>query len=629
MSGEQPGGQLDDTFKLAFFRALTSGIDSYVSCVDRQRRILFLNRTLTRDISDILESRMEDFIAPQHRAAAIECVERAFASGETQQIEFSVFLAHGARLHLVTRVIPFRGPRDEEVALLITTDVSEPRRLAEELQQSMEFRRRVVENLPDFIALMDREYRYVWVNRLAPGLTLEDVIGKKIDAFVPPASLERAHGAIDAAFDSATVGQMEIEGYRDGENMSWYAVRVVPVVSAGTVENVLLITADISERRRAEQALRETEEQLQRAQRLESLGQLAGGIAHDFNNLLQVIEGNLSFAKQGLKDGQVPTDELDQAMRATERAAELTSHLLAIGRRKRVDSKRVDLGALVGHSMRMLRRAIPENVVLHYEPPAVRHFVALDAPQFEQVLINLCVNARDAMPSGGTLSVRIEADGPAHLLVSVSDTGTGIAPEHLSRVFEPFFTTKGAGSGLGLAVAAGIVAAHGGVIMAESEVGKGTTMKVRLPCVAPASDQPRPESDPVPRGSGVILVAEDEDLVRAQVDRILRRAGYIVLQANNGTRAVELFREHRDRIDLVILDVVMPELDGWRAYLQMEELMPSVKVLFTTGYAANVLPQDFAARGARLLSKPYKPQRLLAQVRELLHLPELEQKPVP
>jgi PAS domain S-box-containing protein len=623
MSGEQPGKHLDDAFNLAFFRALTSGIDRYVSCIDRQRRILFLNRTLTRDLSDILESRMEDFIDPQHRAAAIECVERAFASGAPQHIEFTVVLADGARLHLVTRVLPFRGPRDEEVAALITSDVSESRRLAEELEQSMEFRGRVVENLPDFVALLDRQYRYVWANRFAPQLTPADVIGAKIDAFVPPESLDKIHAAIDGAFDSGTVGHFETEAYRDGVTTAWYAVRVVPVLSEGKLENVLLITADITERRRAELALRETEEQLQRAQRLESLGQLAGGIAHDFNNLLQIIEGNLSFAKQGLKDGLVPAEELDQAMRATERAAELTSHLLAIGRRTRVDSKRVELGTLIGQSIRMLRRAIPESVVLKYEAPATRHFVALDAPQFEQVLINLCVNARDAMPGGGTLSVRVEPDGVAHVLVSVTDTGTGIAPENLSRVFEPFFTTKGAGSGLGLAVAAGIVAAHGGVMMAESDGSTGTTIKVRLPCVSPATDPPGPEPDGAAPGSGVILVAEDEELVRAQVDRILRRAGYSVLQANNGTRAVELFREHQERIDLVILDVVMPELDGWRAYLQMEELMPSVKVLFTTGYAANVLPRDFAARGARLLSKPYKPQRLLEQVRELLQLPRL------
>ncbi|HEU4581243.1 MAG TPA: ATP-binding protein [Polyangiaceae bacterium] len=624
MSGGHPEGhceaalsRLDMAFQQALLRALVAGTDAYVSCIDRSRRILFLNRTRSRDLEQILRSRIDDFIAPQHKEEVFQCVEQAFVSRQPRSVEFAALLATGEPNHLLTRVIPFSSPTGEDVAVLITSDVSEPRRLAAELEESVEFRRRVVENLPDFVALVDRDLRLVWVNRVGPGLRMEDVIGARADAFMEPEHVGAVHSAMQAAFESGSIGQYEIEGYRDGKTTAWYATRVVPVQSEGRVEHVILITADITERRRAAQALRETEEQLQRAQRLESLGQLAGGIAHDFNNLLQVIEGNLSFAKQGLEHGQRPTDELDQAIRATERAAELTSHLLAIGRRQHVDSKRVDLGQLVERSMRMLRRAIPENIRFQYEVPAAHYFVALDAPQFEQVLINLCVNARDAMPEGGTLTVRIDQDGPAHVQISVSDTGVGIAPEHLSRVFEPFFTTKGAGSGLGLAVAAGIIAAHGGVITAESDGVRGATMKVRLPCAPPSSGQSLHEDSSL--SSGVILIAEDEELVRMQVERILRRAGYTVLQANNGKVAVELFRERKDEIDLVILDVVMPELDGWRAYLMMEQLVPEVKVLFTTGYAANVLPQDFAARGARLISKPYKPQRLLEQVRELLN----------
>jgi two-component system cell cycle sensor histidine kinase/response regulator CckA len=621
MSGQGLGGGFDDTFRLALFQALAGGIDSYVSCIDRQRRILFLNRTLTRDLDNILGSRIDDFIAPPHREATSECVELAFTSGQPREVEFPVVLKDGKRLHLVTRVVPFEYPPGESLALLITSDVSEPRRLAEELEQSMEFRRRVVEHLPDFVVLVDRDHRFVWVNRTAPQLNLADVIGAKLDAFVSNVGASQMHGALQAAFESGTIGHYETEGYRDGVTKAWYAVRVVPVVSEGKVEHALLITTDITERKRAEQALREAEEQLHRAQHMESIGQLAGGIAHDFNNLLQVIEGNLSFARQGLKDGQTPTEELDQAMRATERAAELTSHLLAIGRRKRVDSKRVDLGALVAHSIRMLRRAIPENVVLAYEPPDSQNFVALDAPQFEQVLINLCVNARDAMPDGGTLTVTIEADEAEDVLISVRDTGIGIPPENLSHIFEPFFTTKGAGSGLGLAVAAGIIAAHGGNITAESDGRNGTTMKVRLPRVAAASEAPASGPDAALRGTGVILVAEDEDLVRAQLERILKSAGYTVLQANNGVQALELFRLHQPKIDLVILDVVMPELDGWNSFLAMKELMPDVRVLFTTGYAATVLPQDFASSRARILSKPYKPKRLLSQVQELLTQP--------
>jgi two-component system cell cycle sensor histidine kinase/response regulator CckA len=500
---------------------------------------------------------------------------------------------------------------------LRTDNVTEGRRLIEEFRRNAEFSRRVIEHLPDFVALIDREHRFVWLNRVAPGLKLEEVLGRRHDEFISSDNVGQASAAIDAAFDSAQIGHYEVEAYGDGDSTKWYLVRVVPFALEDKVEHVLLLSSDVTQRRRAERALRETEEQLQQAQRQESLGQLAGGIAHDFNNLLQVIEGNIAFAQRRLPNGEA-CEELKQALRATERAAELTSRLLAIGRRQRVDSKPTELGSLVAQSVRMLRRAIPENVLLRYEASAEPTFVELDAPQFEQVLINLCVNARDAMPSGGTLTIRIDPDGPKHVVVRVSDTGPGIAPENLVRVFEPFFTTKGTGSGLGLAVAAGIVAAHGGVILAESDGRNGTTMKVRLPRSEAGAQQIAPAAEPAGPGTGVILVAEDEALVRAQVVQILEEAGYTVLQAENGARAVALFRAQQGKVDLAVLDVVMPELDGWQAFLQLEKLKPGIKVLFTTGYAASVLPDDFAARGARLLSKPYKLQNLLGQVRELL-----------
>jgi two-component system, cell cycle sensor histidine kinase and response regulator CckA len=427
-----------------------------------------------------------------------------------------------------------------------------------------------------------------------------------------------AYAAIDAAFASATPQYYEIEGPTGEDTTAWFAVRVVPLMSGEVVEHVLLITTDVTQRRLVARALLEKEERLHRAQHLETLGQLAGGIAHDFNNLLQAIEGNLSFVKEGLQRGESPIEDLDQALRATERAGELTSRLLAVGRRSRVAPQRVELGSLVEQAMQMLRRVIPENIRLSHEVPPTQLLVSLDPSSFEQVLINLCVNARDAMPDGGSLKISVAADGDEHAVMLVSDTGGGIPPESLSRVFEPFFTTKGAGSGLGLAVAAGIMAAHGGDITAHSDGHSGTTMKVRLPRVSVMAPEGETPSERVLHGAGVILVAEDEDLVRTQVVRILSRAGYTVLQASNGAVAVDMFRQHADTIDLVLLDVVMPELDGWRAYQHIVELRPAVKVMFTTGYAANVLPHDFAARGARLLSKPYRRHQLLAEVQDLL-----------
>ncbi len=612
-----PAETVGDALLSALFRALLQDSSGYVGCIDRERRCLFVNRSLSRDPSEFIGKPFETFVTPAHRDAAVRAVEQAYESGEPGQLEYTVVAADGSHRHISARLVPFKSPLGHDLALMLMDDVTDQRQMAAELERSQDFRRRVVEHLPDFVSLIDRDHRFVWVNRLAPGLAMSDVIGKDLSLFQAPESLPAARAAISAAFDGH-ISQYESEGYKDGQSKAWYQVRVVPVVLESRVENVLLITSDITERKRAEHALRQAEEQLHRAQRLESLGQVAGGIAHDFNNLLQVIDGNLSFALQLLGKGSVPLEEIEQSLRATRRAAELTSHLLTIGRRKRVDTKRLELGELVATAVRMLRRAVPDHIVIRYDRPASPCFVELDAPQFEQVLLNLCVNARDAMADGGALTIRIAPDGPLHVVMSVADTGCGIMPENLTRVFEPFFTTKGTGSGLGLAVAAGIVGAHGGLITAESDGVTGTVMKVRLPLVAAGAEADAPNVAATSRASGTILVADDEEMVRAQAVRILEDAGYTVLQASDGARAVELFRQNRSRVDLVLLDAIMPDLDGWQAFLQMQALEPGVKVLFTTGYAADVLPEDFAARGARLLSKPYKSQALVTNVHELL-----------
>jgi len=607
-------------------RGMLSALPNYIACIDRDRRVLYVNRTLSRDIGEVLGKPVEHFVAPQHRDALVACVEKAFESGDRQSLAYDAVTAPGALLHVRSQIVPVRDAGGQQAALFITSDETERRKLTLELQRSEEFRRQVIENLPDFVSLLDREHRFVWVNQIASGLTWDDVIGTKIETFLAPESVEPTCTTIDSVFATGRPAQCETEGYGTETTLRWVLNRVVPLEVDGKVDSVLLITSDISELKRAEQALRDKEKQLYHAQRLESIGQLAGGIAHDFNNLLQVIDGNLFFIRDGLEHGQDVSEELEQAFRATRSAAELTSRLLAVGRRKRVDPTRVDLGALAGASMRMLRAAIPENVNIAFEPPTEAFFVEVDAPQFEQVLINLCVNARDAMPNGGTLRVWLEALGVGDVVLSVADDGVGIPCENLTRVFEPFFTTKGTGSGLGLAVAAGIIAAHGGSISAESEGGRGTTMRVRLPRTDSVSTQVRGERQRPVGGAATILIAEDEPRVRAQVLRMLQRAGYAVLEAENGVRAVEVFRAHSGTIDLLVLDAIMPLCDGWQAFLQIERLKPGIKALFTTGYAANVLPADFMTRGARLLSKPFKADELLTKVRELLAPTAVAQK---
>ncbi|HTV19992.1 MAG TPA: ATP-binding protein [Polyangiaceae bacterium] len=616
-----PGEFLDDGLQAQLLRGMLTGLNHYVGCVDRQRRVLYLNRTLSRELPELLGKPFDDFIVPDQRDAVVACFERAFESGQRQTVAYDAVTSTGHPVHVRTDVLPLRDANGRETALFITHDETERRELTLELERSEEFRRRVIENLPDFVSMLDRKRRFIWVNRLAPGLTWDDVIGTKIETFLAPESVQPTCETIDRVFETGSAGQCETEGYGSETTMRWVLNRVVPLEVDGKVDSALLITSDISELKRAEQALRDKEKQLYHAQRLESIGQLAGGIAHDFNNLLQVIDGNLYFIREGLGLGQDVSEELEQALRATRSAADLTSRLLAVGRRKRVDPTRVDLGALAGASMRMLRAAIPENVNIAFEPPTESFFVEVDAPQFEQVLINLCVNARDAMPNGGTLRVWLEAGDRGDIVLSVADDGVGIPRENLTRVFEPFYTTKGTGSGLGLAVAAGIIAAHGGTLSAESDGVRGTTMKVRLPRTDSASSDSRPALARPLGGTATVLVAEDEPRVRTQVVRMLRRAGYTVLEAENGARAVEVFRANSTAIDALVLDAIMPLCDGWQAYLQIERLKPGIKAVFTTGYAANVLPPDFMSRGARLLSKPFKADELLAKVRELLAPP--------
>jgi PAS domain S-box-containing protein len=602
-------------------QGLLSTLPNYIALVDRDRRVLYLNRTLSRDLSEVIGRQMEQFIAPPHREPVVAGVELAFASGQPQTISYDSLIADGSPLHLTTTVLPLEEPAGRRVALLIVHDETERHRLRTELERSEEFRRRVIENLPDYVTLVDRAHRFIWVNRIAPTLELSEVIGTKIEDFLSPDSIADTAAAIDATFETGVPGQFEAEGYGDGTSTRWVLNRTVPIQVGGKVDAVLLITSDLTELKRAEQALREKDRQLHHAQHLESIGQLAGGIAHDFNNLLQVIDGNLHFIKEGLENEEDVSEDIEQALRATRSAAELTSRLLAVGRRKRVATTRVDLAALTSVNMRMLRAAIPENVNIVFEPPSEACFVQVDAAEFEQVLINLCVNARDAMPQGGTLRVWVEPEGAEHVLLSVADDGVGIPKADLTRIFEPFFSTKSTGSGLGLAVAAGIIAAHGGTIVAESDGVRGSTIRVRLPRTEGARVVSRPPAEAVLGGSATILVAEDEPRVRTQVVRILRGAGYTVLEAENGLRAIELFKAGAEDIDLVVLDAIMPQCDGWRAYVEIERMKPGVKAMFTTGYAANVLPADFSARGARLLSKPFKPAELLAKVKELLDSP--------
>jgi two-component system, cell cycle sensor histidine kinase and response regulator CckA len=405
--------------------------------------------------------------------------------------------------------------------------------------------------------------------------------------------------------------------------------KVLTRTSDGKPLRVIGTHTDITERRRMEL-------QLRHGQKMEAVGQLAGGIAHDFNNLLQAILGYTEILLDTSPPDLPARAELGEIQRSANRAAELTQQLLAFSRRQVLEPRPIDLNLVVNDTLRMVRRVIGEYIRLEFVPGQALATVLADPGRIEQVLMNLCMNARDAMPDGGRLLVEtanvalseretpIPESGEAggYVVLAVTDTGTGMTPETVSHLFEPFFTTKavGKGTGLGLATAYGIVQQHGGHIGVHSEPGEGSVFKVYLPTVAGAPVDAKPKGGiPAPCGQGTILLAEDEPLVRALTTRMLKGAGYRVLAAEDGEEALRVFDEAGGKVDLLLLDVVMPGLGGKAVLEAIRKKSPSIPCLFCSGYSEDAVHTDFVLQGGlKLLRKPFARDDLLRMVHDLV-----------
>lgn len=401
----------------------------------------------------------------------------------------------------------------------------------------------------------------------------------------------------------------------------------------GRVEGVIGVAIDITERRRTEAALRQSREQLLQAQKMEAVGRLAGGVAHDFSNLLTSISGFATFARDALPAGHRAHEHLDEVLKAAARGAALTQQLLAFARRRAVQPAVTDLNALVAGVQKMLEMLLGEDVELVADLAEGLWPVRVDPAQWEQVLVNLAVNARDAMEGGGglrisTANVTLAAEDPRrphelpagdYVLLAVQDTGRGMDDDVKAHLFEPFFTTKepGKGTGLGLATCYGIVRQSGGAIAMDSAVGRGTTARILLPRAAAApheAQRPAPGSA-LPGGRETVLLVEDDLLVRSMAVRTLREHGYRVLEAANGEEALALSGSDAEPIHLLVTDVVMPLCDGRQLALRLAAQRPDLPVLFVTGHGESAAAR--AAAGARL-EKPFTPQDLLLRVREVL-----------
>ena len=448
--------------------------------------------------------------------------------------------------------------------------------------------------------------------------------------------LLRGHG-FDTPFIivSGTIGEdSAVEAMRAGAHD--YVLKQNLRRLGPAVERELREAANRRTQKSTEAALLASEQRLRHAQKMESVGRLAAGIAHDFNNLLTVILGFTEFVIERLPPGEDLRRDASAIRSAAQRATGLTRQLLAFSRQQVLERQVVDLAAAVDQLQPMIARLIGEDVQIEFDPGTRPQWVLIDPGQFEQVLMNLAVNARDAMPSGGHLRVRLSQErldeeqastldvAPGtYVVMSVADTGEGIDAATLECIFEPFFTTKapGRGTGLGLSTVFGIVRQSGGVIDVTSERGRGSTFRVYLP-LSPTGAPDAP-AKPVPAPSGTktstILLAEDEEGVRTFLDMALRRAGHRVIATGSGPDAVAAGQTPQHPIDLLIADVVMPGLSGPEVAEQLRRTHPRLRVLFLSGYASHTaLPEKVLAEPAAFLQKPFTIEALMAKVRERL-----------
>ncbi len=463
----------------------------------------------------------------------------------------------------------------------------------------------------------------------APG-TPADMLGNVEALKLSLFQLERLH----AVAAQELFNQIELTGRNSAQRTSLMVAGVLIVSGLIIARIISLLRARLREHEQTEQMLLERERQLQQSTKMEALGSLVGGVAHDFNNLLTAILGHTELL-QGETDHADPRQStILEIQKAGERAAGLTRQLLVFSRQQAVEPVVVDLNLMIRDLEPMLRRLIPEDITLEFDLDSGVGNVEIDPVQIEQVLVNLTVNARDAMGDGGLLTVRtsnVRIDGadsrvpsPGYYVqIQLKDSGCGMPPDILSRVFDPFFTTKepGKGTGLGLATVHGTVSKAGGFVEVQSEVGVGSRFEVYLPhCDKQATEHATDAvQDPVSGGSETVLVAEDEAQIRRLVVRMLHEAGYQVLEASDGNEALRVCAEHSGEVHLILSDVVMPGMRGPEMVQRALEFHPSARVIFISGYAQNENLEEGSLSGAPLLTKPFRLQQLLELVRQELN----------
>ena len=513
-------------------------------------------------------------------------------------------------------------------------DVSNYYRTLEELRESEDKHRIYVENAPDGIFVVNADGAYNDVNKAAcrmTGYSKNELLNMTFQELTSPETL---HESIEAFTKLRETGELETEVILRKKDGSYFIASLDAV--ALSEDRFMAFCSDITVQKQAAAEKANLEDQLRQSQKMEAIGRLAGGVAHDFNNLLTAILGFSELVHDSLNEVDPLRKDIEEIIKAANSAAALTQQLLAFSRKQLVTPKVVNINKAISVSEKMLRRVIGEDIDLVFAPDENVWKIMIDPGQVDQILMNLAVNARDAMPYGGQLTIEtqnVRLDEKScqscqkrivgkYVMLALSDNGTGMDQEIRKQIFEPFFTTKvkGEGTGLGLSAIHGIVHQANGHINVYSEPGVGTTFKIYLPQIEAEADviEPTIESSKL-TGNETILLVEDQEIVRKLAKRTLKTQGYKVIEAEHGGEAIYKFQEHKGQIDLLFTDVIMPQMTGKQLYAKLSELKPGLKVLYMSGYTENAIAhRGVLEKETNFIQKPFRPQDLAKKVRQVL-----------
>jgi PAS domain S-box len=626
---------------LSLLSGITEGTTDAVFVKDLNGRYLMINSAgaefIGKSVADILGRTDLELFSADTASAIMEKDRQVVESGVTQTFEERGICNGISRLFLATKG-PYRDVKGEVAGLLgISRDITGRKRAEEEMRQSQQKLRIHFEHTPLAVVEWDLDFRVAAWNPSAErifGYTREEAIGRHASFIIPPQYRQHVdqvwrelishEGGTRSKNDNLTKGGSSI-------SCEWYNTALID--DSGRVLGVASLAQDVTERVALEERLRQS-------QKMEAVGRLAGGVAHDFNNLLTVILGYSQIVADGVPAGSLLAESTSQIKSAADRAAGITRQLLAFSRKQVLSPRIVNLNDIVLNLDSLLRRLIGEDIEVLTVPASDLGSVKADPGQVEQVIMNLALNSRDAMPQGGKLTLETAnasldesyardhqpIEPGQYVMLAVSDTGEGMTAETQARIFEPFYTTKevGKGTGLGLSMVYGIVKQSGGYIWVYSEPGRGTTVKVYLPRVDQAAEVTGGEnrSNQIQRGTETILLVEDDVQLRQLSSSVLGHCGYKVLVAENPEEGLRVCRANFNDIRLLVTDVVMPGMNGRQLAEKILEVCPKVRVLYMSGYTNNaIVHYGVLDSGLWFLPKPFTLSALVAKVREVLDAP--------